>query len=99
MQLCGYKALSDNMLRQGFAIKTIKNAGMKTHMETSGKWSRRASTQKRFWNQFVSKILSLRRILYSAGPLSWSHPPSSVDNVKNISKTSGETEAEQDVVI
>ena len=55
-----------------------------THMESSGKWSRRASTQKRFWNQFVSKILSLRRILYSAGPLSWSHPPSSVDNVKKF---------------
>jgi hypothetical protein len=36
-QLCGCKVLSDNMLRQGFAIKTIKNAGMKTHMETSGK--------------------------------------------------------------
>jgi hypothetical protein len=35
-QLCGCKVLSDNMLRQGFAIKTIKNAGVNYSLRKLG---------------------------------------------------------------
>jgi hypothetical protein len=89
------------MLRQGFAIKTIKNAGMKTHIRSLvNKQSRRAEPPKTFLKSVCFVVLSLRRILDSAGPLSWSHPPSNVNIVtKHFNKHREKQKKQQAVVV